>query len=155
MSKPKELIDREAFRLLDMLQERDPGDGSYGTILTNIEHLLGIRQFAIEVLADSEVEGPEEHYPMLVHNVEEKTEAAPVETETKVDAAPVETETKVDAAPVETKTYTKEEVRAALGAARKTGLNVAEFLQGMGFANFTAVPAAEYPKIMEAIQHGA
>lgn len=51
------------------------------------------------------------------------------------------------------KTYTKEEVRAALGEARKTGTNIPELLRSLGADNFTSLPASKYGEVMKLLEN--
>lgn len=60
--------------------------------------------------------------------------------------------TKPEPEPEPAKTYSMPEVRAALAQSRKKGVNVNEFLQGLGYDNFTAVPAAKYGEVMAELE---
>ncbi len=60
--------------------------------------------------------------------------------------------TKPEPGPEPAKTYSMPEVRAALAQSRKKGVNVNEFLQGLGYDNFTAVPAAKYGEVMAELE---
>ena len=59
----------------------------------------------------------------------------------------------VEPEPEPERTYTKEEVRAALGEARKTGTNIPELLRSLGADNFTSLPASKYDEVMELLEN--
>lgn len=49
----------------------------------------------------------------------------------------------------ETPTYKMEEVRGALAAARRKGVNVSKLIQSFGVSNFAEIDNAKYPEIMQ------
>lgn len=150
-----ESLTRQAHRCVDHLNTVDPGSHEFSMTLENMERLMAIRQFVAECL-DTEPK-PENHCcdcdchsmetspePPVLHVVTmEEQPVAPIEEVTTSEPSTTEGEEK---------TYTKEEVRAALGAARAKGVNVTELMKKFGVDKFPAFPAGRYGELMTMLE---
>lgn len=139
MNREKDVLRAKYNQLIDLLEETDPikHPGEFVSVLDLLDRL----HFSIDRQFDH-------NYPVPVN-----TAPAPV-TETAepyVEETPVTVmEPASDPEPAKDTgtSYTKEDVRAALAKARKSGVNVAELLGELGYDNFSAVPAGKYGEIM-------
>ncbi len=162
----------ERGRVLKMLEDRDPGTREYTEALgnlINLDYLLGCvlertqgpngscaaPMTSVPDPAPVEPDpGKVEKGVIFLSNKLEAQAAESVFVET-LDGTPfdaTEEETPepepCSAAETEGKTYTKAEVREALGAARLAGVNVTELLRVVGVDRFTALPASRYGELM-------
>jgi hypothetical protein len=140
----KKILEKEEERLINALPKVDAINQAetYNVILNN---LTAVR-YHIGELDEEELE--ENSHVIGVTPQEPSTEEfhPPVMLPEEPEEEEPEEE---DPAPVPT--YSREEVRAALAKARKTGLNVTELLSEYGVDNFSALPAGKYAEIMERI----
>ena len=154
MTDIENIIKSERERLISLLPHLDPlrENQVYRTTLENIQQLGWLAPHepcAVCTCGEPKAEDVEEPYveptPFPEPSTEEYT--APVMDDPNVLPA-----TKPEPEPEPAKTYTMTEVRAALAQSRKKGVNVNEFLQGLGYDNFTAVPAAKYGEVMAELE---
>lgn len=135
----KEVLRREYARVVDRLGEVDP--------VLNPELYLELIRIVENLYAVSGMQAEDFNNRMTEQTAEEiiaEVKAEPIpEVEEPEEANPVADE------PEKANAFTKEEVRAALAESRKKGVNVTELLKGMGYDNFTAVPAAKYGEVMD------
>lgn len=147
----------EQVRVTDMLIKADPTSPEYSKLLDSLHGLCSLLSrmnddpngIAImdRPVCNEDCAVCEEATPDPAASVEQK----PAEI---VELHPVENPFPEPEAPAAepAKTYKKEEVRAALGEARKRGVNATELLRSLGYENFTSVPAAEYGTIMAKLE---
>jgi hypothetical protein len=139
----KTILEKEEERLINALPKVDAINQAetYNVILNN---LTAIRYH----IGELDEEEPEEDSRVIGVTPQEPS----VEEFSPPVMAPEETPEE-DTPPWEepAPTYSREEVRAALAKARKTGLNVTELLSEYGVDNFSALPAGKYAEIMERI----
>lgn len=145
-----ESLTRQAHRCVDHLNTVDPGSHEFGTTLENMERLMAIRQFVAECLDTDDCGMAPEYESCDTENV---VKIDPIEEVRPVAPAPV-FEKSNEPAPCDTeeKTYSKEEVRAALGAARAKGINVTELMKKFGVDKFPAFPAGRYGELMTMLE---
>lgn len=126
----KEILRREYYRVVDRLGEVDPVTNPtlYKELLDFIDTLQwNAREPELTPMATAE-------------EIIAKAKAEPI----PVVDEPAEEETPA-------KTYSKEEVRAALGRARKRGLVVSELLSEFDVDSFPGLPESKYPELMARI----
>ena len=141
MTKEKEILRREYERLIGRLEEIDPvvNPETYKTVLEAIDHLAFLSKehdIPVGIMASEDM-------PVCP-----EPETEPI-TEPEEDPDEPDNEPEEDTPAV---TYKKEDVRAALAKARKSGTNVTELLGELGYDNFSAVPAGKYGEIMARIE---
>jgi hypothetical protein len=143
-------LTRQAHRCVDHLSRVDPGSHEFNMTLENMERLMAIRQFMAECLDTDHCDMAPESDTCDTENV---VKLDPIEEVHPVAPAPVfeETTEPTPFDPVE-KTYSKEEVRAALGAARAKGINVTELMKKFGVEKFPAFPAGKYGELMDMLE---
>lgn len=145
-----ETLTTQAYRCVAHLDKVDPGSHEFNMTLENVERLMAIRQFLAECLDPDGSAMAEESDTGDTENV---VKLDPFEVVHPVTPAPVfeETTEPTPFDPVE-KTYSKEEVRAALGAARAKGINVTELMKKFGVDKFPAFPAGKYGELMTMLE---
>lgn len=140
-----------------------PDQVGYDTIVTNYKHITGILGDCIvdgqgaalftKVKADpipepTPIVKEEEPAPIEEVKLEEIPEPYVEPTPFDVEPAPFDVEPK----PIADKTYSKAEVRAALGQARlERNVDINAIIRTLGFSQFGEVPASKYGELMEAI----
>lgn len=134
------LYDDEIQRMAEKLSAMDPSSAAYGQLLSNMSDLVWLADR--RALAAQEKPTKNDYTP--AHVKEAVEEALGLDTPAP-EPAP---QTDAEPAPETGHSYTKEEVRAALAESRKRGVKVTELLAGLGYENFSAVPAGEYGAIM-------
>ena len=135
----------------------------YSQLMTNMEILARTSDMYSDIadffsLADQGIQkieffpdGKEVSEPYVEEPKQFETEAAQVSSggqDTNADETTPEKDT--NAAPE--KTYEMAEVRAALVAARRRGVNVTELLKEYGVDNFGAFPAGKYGELMKRLE---
>lgn len=145
-----ETLTTQAYRCVAHLDKVDPGSHEFSMTLENVERLMAIRQFLAECLDPDGIAMAEESDTCDTENV---VKLDPIEEVHPVSPAPVfeETAEPTPFDPAE-KTYSKEEVRAALGAARAKGVNVTELMKKFGVDKFPAFPAGKYGELMAMLE---
>ena len=145
-----ETLTNQAYRCVAHLDKVDPGSHEFNMTLENVERLMAIRQFLAECLDPDGIAMAAESDTCDTENV---VKLDPIEEVHPVSPAPVFEET-AEPTPFDTveKTYSKEEVRAALGAARANGLNVTELMKKFGVDKFPAFPAGKYGELMALLE---
>lgn len=139
------LFDTEIQRMAEKLCAMDPGSAAYGQMLSNMSDLIWLADR--RTLAAQEKPAVIDITPAHVKKAVEEDLGLDTPEETAPQAEPV-AEPVAEPAPETGRSYTKEEVRAALAESRKRGVRVTELLAGLGYDNFSAVPAGEYFAIM-------
>lgn len=145
-----EIVGAEVTRLISKLPDIDPvaNPDLYSKTVSSAHDLISLgeridlhNQHVVSVGEPEPIVTPREP------SAEEYT--APVMDDPNVLPA---TKPEPEPEPEPAKTYSMPEVRAALAQSRKKGVNVNEFLQGLGYDNFTAVPAAKYGEVMAELE---
>ena len=144
----KDALDR-AYLALEA--HEDPASESFMQLLRSINELefsLGARIGDPDCGDFPNLEDPEpEKKPTFTMEPNSTGDEQPASDE-PVEAEPGEPETEKP----ETPTYKMEEVRGALAAARRKGVNVAEIIRSFGVDNFTIIDKSKYPEIMEKLK---
>lgn len=159
---------QELARLITTIPTADPTTYQYQQLLGNIELFGSIAPSIDEWVLELGLDEPFTITEPIVDPIEvfiaENVAEAPTETEKNVAEAPVETEKNVAEASAETAEHvaeepdcvlviSKEDVRKALGEARKKGIRVSDFLkQTVGVESFAAVPGEKYGELMTALE---
>lgn len=141
----KTILEKEEERLINALPKVDAINqaDTYNVILNN---LTAVRYH----LGELDEEEPEEDSRVIGVTPQEPS-VEEFHPPVMLPEEPEEEDTPPWEEPKPAPTYTREEVRAALAKARKTGLNVTELLAEYGVDNFSALPAGKYAEIMERI----
>ena len=144
----KDALDR-AYLALEA--HEDPASESFMQLLRSINELefsLGARIGDPDCGDFPNLEDPEpEKKPTFTMEPNSTGDEQPASDE-PVEAAPGGPETEKP----ETPTYKMEDVRGALAAARRKGVNVAEIIRSFGVDNFTMIDKSKYPEIMEKLK---
>ena len=156
-----ETLTTQAYRCVAHLDKVDPGSHEFSMTLENVERLMAIRQFLAECLDPDGItidkansfEFEVDAAPPTISEEALKMVESAAEVYSPVSPAPVFEET-TEPTPFDLveKTYSKEEVRAALGAARAKGLNVTELMKKFGVDKFPAFPAGKYGELMAMLE---
>lgn len=125
----KEILRREYYRVVERLSEVDP--------------VLSPKLYR-ELLEFAERLQWHSSEPVLTPMATAEEIVAEVKAEPIPEVEEPEPETPA-------KTYSKEEVRAALGRARKRGLVVSEVLSEFDVDSFPGLPESKYPELMARI----
>lgn len=143
----KDALDR-AYLALEA--HEDPASESFMQLLRSINELefsLGARIGGPDCGDFPNLEDPEpETKPTFTMEPNSTGDEQPASDE-PVEAEPDEPETVTEKP--ETPTYKMEEVRGALAAARRKGVNVSKLIQSFGVSNFAEIDTAKYPEIMQ------
>ena len=143
----KDALDR-AYLALEA--HEDPASESFMQLLRSINELefsLGARIGDPDCGDFPNLEDPEpEKKPTFTMEPNSTGDEQPASDE-PVEAEPSEPETVTEKP--ETPTYKMEEVRGALAAARRKGVNVSKLIQSFGVSNFAEIDTAKYPEIMQ------
>lgn len=141
----KDALDR-AYLALEA--HEDPASESFMQLLRSINELefsLGARIGDPGCGDFPNLEDPEpEKKPAFIMEPKSTGDEQPASDE-PVGAEPSEPETEKP----ETPTYKMEEVRGALAAARRKGVNVSKLIQSFGVDNFALIDKSKYPEIMQ------
>ena len=147
----KDALDR-AYLGLDT--HADPASENFAQLLRNITELefsLGAQTNA-ELLADGPRAPREEGLTFTMEPTRTENEQ-PEPAETAENEETGEPETPAEPKPgTEEPAYKMEDVRGALAAARRKGVNVAEIIRSFGVDNFTIIDKSKYPEIMEKLK---
>ena len=138
------LFDTELQRMAEKLCAMEPDSASYGQLLSNMSDLCWLA----DRRALAAQEKPTETDDTPAHVKEAVEEALGLDTPDPAAEPELVPQAEDEPAPQTERSYTKEEVRAALAESRKRGVKVTELLAGLGYENFSAVPAGEYGAIM-------
>lgn len=136
------LFDDEIQRMAEKLRTMEPDSANYGQLLSHMSDLVWLADRLALAAQEKPTEPKNDDTPAHVKKAVE--EALGLDTPAPAPAP----ETDAEPTPKTERSYTKEEVRAALAESRKRGVKVTELLAGLGYENFSAVPAGEYGAIM-------
>lgn len=140
------LYDDEIQRMAEKLSAMDPSSAAYGQLLSNMSDLVWLADRRALATQEKPTEPKNDDTP--AHVKEAVEEALGLDTPDPAGELELVPQAEEEPAPQTERSYTKEEVRAALAESRKRGVKVTELLAGLGYENFSAVPAGEYGAIM-------
>lgn len=140
------LYDDEIRRMAEKLSAMDPSTAAYGQLLANMSELVWLADRRALAAKEKSPEPKTDDTP--AHVKEAVEEALGLDTPDPTAEPELVPQAENEPAPKTERSYTKEEVRAALAESRKRGVKVTELLAGLGYENFSAVPAGEYGAIM-------
>ena len=153
----------ELRRMLELQTRLDPSSMEYTQLMRNMEVLAGSLEMYNDIadffeLADKGIQrieiipgGKPADEPYVEEPTQFEGDPAPVSSEepdSPADEQPEETDKPEEPA----KTYEMSEVRAALVAARRRGVNVTKLLNEYGVDNFGAFPAGKYAELMDRLE---
>lgn len=146
----KDALDR-AYLALEA--HTDPASDSFTQLLRSINELefsLGARLGDPDCGDFPNLEDPEPEKKKPVFTTEPRYPGhEPSASDEPVEAgAPDDVPAEPEPEKPETPTYKMEEVRGALAAARRKGVNVSEIVHSFGVDNFALIDKAKYPEIM-------
>ena len=160
MSREHDVILAKYNQLIDKLEVTDPVQHpqEFGAVLDMLDRMhFFMGRLSVEKFNEVRKIGeaiPVTDVKLPGCNVGEKIAEPPVEeneAEKPSELAELIEKTVAHAKEEPAKTYTKEEVRAALGRARKNGMVVSEILSEFDVDSFPALPESKYPELMARI----
>ena len=142
----KQFLKDEFIRLVDKLPETDPTKTEYHVLLHSIEALEAIGSTIEDILtlAEENLEDPE--LPPII-----PIPVKPIDLDPD-PANPVPVPDPIEPPQEPAKTYTNAEVRAALVAAKKKGVDIKSLLAGFGGEKIQEVPEEKYAALMAALE---